>query len=179
MIDKIVAISGENLTHDEKIGREEMKRFAKVALGLFKQGEKLKVMPGREMRVFVGRSGDEFVEVFINLGESEMDRFFGKDLKEFYVVSIGREEALSLLIVYKHGGFWEDKDIEKFEKAKINSTQRKEIENCFPGWPNILSWDAKGTKKDFLRLTEVLEQTKIDKALLEQTIRYHISTPPT
>lgn len=163
MVDEIVAVPGENLVHDEKLSKEEIRRLTGAAINLIQQGEKVKhADTGSDMVLFVGRNKDKIVDIQLQSGAN---------IKQIFVTSLGDQEALQIRVNHQDEGYFKD-DIEAFCKAKINPGNKKQIEGHYPRGLNSIPWGEKGTKADFARLTEILEETKIDGVLLEQTVQH-------
>lgn len=148
----------------ERINPELMRRFVEATKKLAVQGERLQqTHSGTDMILFVGRSGNDIVDIQIQNGP---------EIQQLIVVLIGENESYQLKVNHQHEEPIFSQDVEKFSKGNFDSGLRQAIEEQYPRFITRIKWTMPGNEADFAQLTEALESTTLDKELLEKTVRH-------
>ncbi|MBU3926707.1 MAG: hypothetical protein KKB74_02795 [Bacteroidetes bacterium] len=168
MPDAIIIREEESSLKKERFSPELLRRFVEATKKLAVQGERLQqAHTGTDMILFVGRSGNDIIDIQIQNGP---------EIQQLFVTLIGQSESYQLKINHQHKEPIFSEDVERFLKGSFDPKLRQTIEDQYPRFITRIQHTIPGAEADFAQLTEALESTTLDKRLLEKTVKHDTTT---
>src|SRR4030066_1131315 len=127
-----------------------VRRFIEAAGKLAAQGVSVyQRYTGTEMRLSVGRSGEDIIDIQAQIGQ---------DVRQLFVTVVGDKQTFGLVYNHMHEGGFSPVDVDRFAKGALGSEERALLESEYPRGLLSLKFPIPGTVDDLIRVTEVLEQ---------------------